>query len=103
WARERWPGVPLWVGGFSFGGGVAIRAALAREADRLVTVAPAIRLISVAPDAMPHCPWLLVQGNNDELVDAVDVHRWASSLPRPPRFEMMDGAEHFFHGRINDL
>lgn len=103
WARERWPGVPLWVGGFSFGGGVAIRAALARQAERLVTVAPAIRLINIAPEAMPECPWLLVQGNSDELVDAVDVHRWATSLPRPPHFIMVDGAEHFFHGRINEL
>ena len=32
WALSRWPGAELWLGGFSFGGGVAIRTAVLRNA-----------------------------------------------------------------------
>ncbi|MFN5009806.1 MAG: alpha/beta hydrolase [Gammaproteobacteria bacterium] len=30
WARSRWPGLPLWLGGFSFGSYVALRGAARR-------------------------------------------------------------------------
>lgn len=103
WAAQRWPGVQLWLGGFSFGGAVAIRAAAAREVTRLVTVAPAIRRVSVDTSALPRCPWLIVQGDRDELVDANDVQQWAQALPEAPRVAVLNGVEHFFHGRLNDL
>ena len=103
WAAQRWPGARLWVGGFSFGGAVAIRAAAARDVTRLVTVAPAIRKVSVDGASLPQCPWLIVQGDRDELVDANDTQRWAQSLPESPRVAVLNGVEHFFHGRLNDL
>lgn len=103
WAAQRWPGAQLWLGGFSFGGAIAIRAATARDVTRLVTVAPAIRRVSVDSSPVPQCPWLIVQGDNDELVDAADIQQWAQSLPVSPRLVMLAGVEHFFHGRLNDL
>lgn len=107
WAAQRWPGAQLWLGGFSFGGAIAIRAAVAREAggevSRLVTVAPAIRRVSVDSSSLPKCPWLIVQGDRDELVDAADIQQWAQSLPVSPRLALLTGVEHFFHGRLNDL
>ncbi|HEX7116648.1 MAG TPA: alpha/beta fold hydrolase [Steroidobacter sp.] len=103
WASERWPGAALWLGGFSFGGSVAIRAAAAREVERLVTVAPAVEKLSVDVNALPHCPWLLIQGDRDELVDPVATQRWAASLSRPPELKLLAGVDHFFHGRLNDL
>jgi len=109
WAAQRWPGANLWLGGFSFGGAVAIRAAALRKVERLVTVAPAIRRVSVGTSALPSCPWLVVQGDRDELVDPNDIQQWVqtlSSLPQvssPPQLAMLSGVEHFFHGRLNDL
>lgn len=107
WVAQRWPGAQLWLGGFSFGGAVAIRAAVASprasEIARLVTVAPAIRRVSVDSNQLPQCPWLIVQGNRDELVDPADIQQWAQGLPVQPRVSMLDGVEHFFHGRLGDL
>jgi hypothetical protein len=103
WAAQRWPGAQLWLGGFSFGGAIAIRAAVARDVTRLVTVAPAIRRVSVDTDSLPKCPWLVVQGDRDELVDAADIQRWAESLSVPPRVVLLTGVEHFFHGRLSEL
>jgi alpha/beta superfamily hydrolase len=104
WVAQRWPGAQLWLGGFSFGGAVAIRAAVASShVARLVTVAPAIRKVSVDSSALPQCPWLIVQGDRDELVDPADIQQWSQALAVQPRLAMLSGVEHFFHGRLNDL
>ena len=103
WAAQRWPGAKLYLGGFSFGGAVAIRAAATRNVERLVTIAPAIRRVSVDTVSLPQCPWLIVQGDRDELVDPRDIQQWAQDLPESPSLVVLEGVEHFFHGRLNDL
>ncbi len=107
WAQQRWPGAQLWLGGFSFGGAVAIRASVAPShapaIARLVTVAPAIRRVSVDSSTPPRCPWLIVQGDRDELVEPADIQQWAQALSVQPRLAMLSGVEHFFHGRLHDL
>jgi alpha/beta superfamily hydrolase len=101
--REKWPDAALWLGGFSFGGAVAIRAAARANPARLVTVAPAIRRVSLDGVPMPTSPWLVVQGDKDELVDHKEVIEWASKLPHPPEIALLPGVEHFFHGKLNEL
>jgi len=48
-------------------------------------------------------PWLVVQGEADELVDWREVVAWAEALERPPRVERLADTSHFFHGRLNAL
>src|SRR3954471_14493268 len=103
WALQRFPGAALWVAGFSFGGAIAVRAAMARDAKRLVTVAPAVHRFAVDGAELPRCPWLLVQGDQDELVDAGEIQRWVATLAHPPQLALLSGVEHFFHGRLNEL
>lgn len=103
WALARWPGAELWLGGFSFGGAVAIRAASRRDTGRLVTVAPAVHRIPVDAAHLPTCPWLLVQGDNDELVDVGEIQQWMATLAAPPQLALLPGVDHFFHGRMNEL
>ena len=103
WAAARWPSAGVWLAGFSFGGAVAIRAAVRRDVQRLITVAPAIDRVPVRIDHLPTCPWLLIQGDHDELVDPAHIQQWVNSLAMPPDVVMLQGVEHFFHGRMNDL
>jgi uncharacterized protein len=103
WAAQRWPDAALWLAGFSFGGAVAIRAAVRRKVERLITVAPAIRRVSVAAEQLPRIPWLVVQGDRDELVNAEDIKRWVESLDPRPELKLLPGVDHFFHGRLNEL
>lgn len=107
-ARQRWPDAPLWLGGFSFGGVVALRASTRAEAgrvERLVTVAPALGKAFADPDdiALPACPWLIVQGDADEVIDGALVIDWAHRIEPAARLALLPGAGHFFHGRLNDL
>jgi uncharacterized protein len=103
YGRKRWPGATLWLGGFSFGGSVAVWAAGEAAPARLVAVAPGITKISVTGAAEPACPWLIVQGDADDVVPPDVVLAWTRTLTPAPEVAVLPGAGHFFHGRINDL
>jgi uncharacterized protein len=103
WAQTRSPGARLWLGGFSFGGTIALKAAAQTQPERIVTVAPAIQRVDVSRVALPSCPWLLVQGDQDELVNAQQVQAWAATLTPAPELAVLPGVDHFFHGRLNEL
>jgi hypothetical protein len=100
---RRWPGAEVWLGGFSFGGAVAVRAASRAGAKFLATVAPAVTLIDVSDIKVPDCPWLIVQGDADELVNPQSVVAWAARLTPAPQVELLPGVGHFFHGRLREL
>ena len=101
--RARWPQAALWLGGFSFGGAVAVLAAASARPARVVLVAPGVTKIDVTQAPPPACPWLIVQGDQDEVVPADFVLGWARGLEPAPQVELMHGAGHFFQGRFNEL
>jgi alpha/beta superfamily hydrolase len=112
WGRKRWPTAAPWLLGFSFGGVVAIRAAARAAAGLLITVAPAVgRRIDPAVrgeampigDVLPACPWLIIQGDADEVLDAGSVLEWASRRAPSASVRVLQGAGHFFHGRLPEL
>lgn len=103
WLRETYPGVPLWISGFSFGAAMAIKAAQRESFAGLVSVAPAVSRFHADPAPQPQCPWLIVQGDEDELVAAEETIDWVNTLEPGPDLVVLEGAEHFFHGRLVDL
>ena len=103
WARARWNCEALWLAGFSFGSAVALQAAAIVRPVALVTVAPPVGRLLAATTAHPRCRWLVVQGDHDELVEFATVQTWARGFEDPPEFAAMQGAEHFFHGRLGEL
>jgi alpha/beta superfamily hydrolase len=108
WGAERWPGRTLVIAGFSFGAYVALRLAQQRLPQlgpprQLITIAPAIQRQGEGATAVPHCPWLVVQGDADEVVDAAGVIAWVNRLEPKPRLVVLPGAGHFFHHRLPEL
>ena len=101
-ARTRWPGLSLYLGGFSFGAAVALTATTSVEPRGLVTVAPPIARLP-ATFVPPRCRWLLVHGMADEVVPPQPVVEWARALARPPQLVLLDGVGHFFHGKLKTL
>lgn len=103
-ARARFAGAPLWLCGFSFGAMVASAAALEARPARLVIVAPpAGRMAGLLGGEQPRCPWLIVQGDADEVVPAGEVIDWVDGLEPGPELVVLPGVEHFFHGRLTLL
>lgn len=103
WMRQRYAGLPLWLGGFSFGGAMAIQAAVTAQASGLVSVAPATSRFAQDLQEIPGCPWLLIHGDQDELVDINETIDFINSLDPGPQLAVFPGGEHFFHGRLIEL
>jgi alpha/beta superfamily hydrolase len=99
----RWPGRKLVIAGFSFGAYVALRLAQELDATRLITVAPPVDRFDFSGLEAPACPWLVVQGDADDVVDPHSVIHWVSSLNPRPQLVVMPGVGHFFHGRLHEL
>jgi len=93
-------GLPLLIGGFSFGGYVASQAAarLGGEVSRLVLVSPAAENFEVAR-VPPHT--LVVQGEADDVVPMRAVLDWARPQGLPVL--VIPGGGHFFHGQLGLL
>jgi len=101
--RRRFPGAALWLGGFSFGAFVALRAAATLAPVKLVAVAPPVARFELGEVAHPDCDWMLAQGDADDVVPPQAVLDWAAKQPRQPSLHVLAGAGHFFHGRLHEL
>ncbi len=97
-------GVQHWAWlGFSFGGMVALRAAAQQRPGQLVTIAPALHALGSGDIPAPRCPWLLVHGRDDDVVDCQETVARVQGLEPPVDVRLLDGTGHFFHGRLGDL
>ena len=103
WVRRVRPDDALWLAGFSFGSYVSIRNAVRLHADALISIAPPAGRRPLETIAVPTCPWLIVQGEDDEVVEPQAVFDWIASLPVAPELVRMPETSHFFHRRLMDL
>ena len=104
WAKAEHPDKVLWLAGFSFGAWISLRAAAELGAQLLLSIAPPVgRSWSFDDITLPACPWLVIQGEDDDIVDAHAVRAWIESLPMPPQLVLMPAAGHFFHRKLIDL
>ena len=101
--RARWPGAVLMLGGFSFGAMVSLVAAAAAAPAWLISVAPAVTRTAFASIVRPACPWLIIQGEADEIIACAEVQAFAARFQPPPQLVLMPGATHFFHRRLPEL
>lgn len=106
--------LPLIFAGFSFGAAIGLRAACS---DARVRAAIALG-IPVAPVAaggedpriytyefIHDCrkPKLFVSGARDQFGPRAKLQELAASAPEPKKLVILDGADHFFEGRLREL
>lgn len=106
--RARYPGLPLWLAGFSFGSYVAARAAAVLQASRqapvhLMLVAPPVHHFDFTDITDTGCAVTVVQGDDDEVVAADQVHTWVANTPLVPDLIRFPNCGHFFHGQLGPL
>ena len=100
WVKTQCPNDVIWLAGFSFGAYIAIKGNQVCAAERLIAVAPPAGHSYF--DGLPQiiCPWVLVQGEQDEVVDAKTVLNWGKEQVPAPQLIVMPDAGHFFHGQL---
>lgn len=103
WVKQTRPTTTLWLGGFSFGTYISAAVAARGGIERLVSIAPPVMHMKFQSlDKMP-CPWLVIQGDADEVFNAEEVFTWFAAHHREAEVLRMKDASHFFHGRLVEL
>ncbi len=102
---RRLPGLPLVLGGFSFGSTIALRVAARDERVAAVFALgyPFTRPDSTAPLSAILRPRLFVQGEHDEFGSGAALVPLVEALPPPRELAVVEGADHYFTGRLEAL
>ncbi|HZC22844.1 MAG TPA: alpha/beta fold hydrolase [Candidatus Binatia bacterium] len=106
--------LPLILAGFSFGAAVGLRAACADGRVRAVIGAGAPVLPVAADTEEPRVytyeflrdctkPKLFVSGARDQFGPRPKLEALVASLPEPKKLVVIEGADHFFEGRLREL
>jgi uncharacterized protein len=104
WVRSQRADAALWLAGFSFGAYVALHAAATLQPSFMLSIAPPVRRSwDFDTLTLPTCPWLVIQGEADEVVDPQAVFAWIAAMDDPPQLVRMPDTSHFFHRKLIDL
>jgi len=96
--RERYPGLPITLAGFSFGAYVQSVVIETAKPAHLLLVGPAVNMFHMG-DAPPHT--IVLHGENDQLVPISDVREWAKKSGFT--LGVVRDADHFFHKKLAEL
>jgi uncharacterized protein len=106
--------LPIVFGGFSFGAAVGLRAACA-DARVNAVIGVGVPAIPVAADKeaprtyafefLSDCvkPKLFVSGARDQFGPLPKLEALVASVPEPKKLVIIEGADHFFEGRLREL
>jgi uncharacterized protein len=104
YVSSRFAGSRVVLMGFSFGSGVGLRVgAVDKRVVALVGLGVAVTRqdYSVLKECLK--PKLIVQGTLDEFGPRADVLQLFDSLHPPKKIHWVEGAGHFFHGRLGEV
>ena len=106
--------LPLLFSGFSFGAAVGLRAGCADDRVRAV-IGVGTPVVPVAEateeprvytlDFLQNCskPKLFVSGTRDQFGPRAKLEALVASVPEPKKLVLIEGADHFFEGRLREL
>tara|TARA_R110002110_G_scaffold121431_2_gene297195 strand:+ start:25152 stop:25805 length:654 start_codon:yes stop_codon:yes gene_type:complete len=103
WAQSVMPNHKLWLAGFSFGSFIAAKGAILHPCQQLFTIAPAVHHQPYEQVANVACPWVVIQGTQDEVVPPEQVYDWFQRQQAQSHNAMqlikLD-ASHYYHGTL---
>ena len=102
WVRGQRPDDQLWLVGFSFGAFVSLKVTADVQPDALVSIAPPAGRWDFS-GVQPPAHWLVIQGEQDEIVDPQAVFDWLDGSEAPHELVRMPDTSHFFHRKLIDL
>ena len=107
---SRYPGLPLWAAGFSFGAWVALETG---AADDRVTVLigiapPVVTSVSGMNYTFPNTlasskPKFFIQGEADDVCPLEGMWQFYGQLPEPKELVVIDGTGHLFEGKTTEV
>jgi len=106
--------LPIIFAGFSFGAAVGLRAAAPdARAKALIGVGTPVAPVAAAAetprvykyDFLEDCtkPKLFISGARDNFGPRAQLEELVASVPEPKKLVLIEGADHFFEGRLREL
>jgi alpha/beta superfamily hydrolase len=106
----KYPGVPLWAAGFSFGSWVALEVGATDDrVSVLIGIAPpVVTSVSGMEYTFPNTlestkPKFFVQGEADEVCPIEGMWGFYAKLHEPKELVVIDGADHLFEGKTPEV
>ena len=101
---RRYPGLPVILGGFSFGAYVALRvAAIDDRVQAMIGLGVPARMFEGEYLHGSHKAKLIIQGTKDELAPYPLTAQWFEQVPAPKSLVAVQDADHFFQGHLDEI
>ena len=102
--RSRYPDVPLWVAGMSFGAWIALTAGANDDrVTTLVGVAPPLSRYYFEKTKTSAKPKFFIQGERDEICPLKEMYSFYSQCRDPKELVVIDAADHLFDGKVLEV
>ena len=102
----KYPGVPIWAAGFSFGSWIALEVGAADpRVSLLVGIAPPWEKEGYQWSAIYTTtkPKFFIQGESDEVCSIQDMWKHYAKLHEPKELVVIDEANHLFEGKTSEV
>jgi alpha/beta superfamily hydrolase len=100
--HERFPDLPIWAGGMSFGSWIAMTTgADDARVSLLLGIAPPVDRYDF--DVLKTCtlPKFIIHGESDELISIKEIRKFYAQIPEPKELVTIEDANHLFEGKTS--
>jgi len=100
----RFPGVPLWAGGMSFGSWVALNVGVEDpRVSALIGVASPTNKWNFEPITTSPKPKFFIHGEMDEICGFREINAFYARCAEPKELVIIDGSDHLFNGVVSEV
>ena len=101
---ERFPGVPLWAGGMSFGSWVGLNVgAEDPRVSALLGIAAPVNKWDFSAVATSPKPKFFIHGELDEICGFREINAFYARAADPKELVIIDGSDHLFNGVVSEV
>ncbi|MGH9559461.1 MAG: alpha/beta hydrolase [Bryobacteraceae bacterium] len=103
--RDRYPGLPYTLAGFSFGSRMALKLGCGGETQPRRILAVGFPTVYPERSYLNGCtvPRIFVQSTRDQFGPVAEIEPLVALLPEPKRLVLIEAADHFFAGALDKL
>jgi alpha/beta superfamily hydrolase len=102
----KYPELPLWAAGFSFGAWIALETGAVDDRVRvLIGIAPPVTKMGYefTHTRVSTKPKFFIQGEADDICPIQDMWKFYGALPEPKEMVVIDMADHLFDGHTTEV
>jgi alpha/beta superfamily hydrolase len=102
--HDRYPGVPIWAAGMSFGSWIAMSVGAAdARVSTLVGICPPLSRYDFEAVRTSQKPKFFVQGERDEICPLKEMQAFYARTEDPKELAIIDAADHLFDGKLVEV